>query len=127
MILSSRVRNLSMATNSLKIAETGPEFPKTAKIPKTTLFYTFTAGIPIMMKTAPIRRKEVSGSARTAPVTAPVTASAETPAETLELAAQRTRAPSQSTVVPDNLKTRFDRLQERLIPLFLRPAIDCEH
>ena len=102
-----------MATKSLKIVETGPEIPKTA------LFYTFAAGIPIMMKTVPIRRKEVSGSARTAP--------AEAPAEALELAAQRTRAPSQSTVVPDNLKTRFDRLQERLIPLFLRPAIDCEH
>jgi hypothetical protein len=107
-----------MATNSLKIAETRPEFPKTAEIPKTALFYTFEASIPIMMKTVPIRRKEVSGSARTAPVTA----SAGAPG----LAAQRTRAPSHSIVVSDNLKTRFDRLQERLIPLFLRPAIDCE-
>ena len=98
-----------MATKSLKIVETGPEIPKTA------LFYTFAADIPIIMKTVPIRGKWVSGTARTAPAEAP------------ELAAQRTRAPSQSTVVPDNLKTRFDRLQERLIPLFLRTAIDCEH
>ena len=104
-----------MATKSLKIVETGPE------IPKTVLFYTFAADIPIIMKTVPIRGKWVSGSARTAPVTA------EAEAEALELAAKRIRAPSQSTVVPDNLKTRFDRLQERLISLFLRTAIDCEH
>jgi len=58
-----------MATKSLKIVETGPE------IPKTTLFYTFAADIPIIMKTVPIRGKWVFGSARTAPVTA----SAEVP------------------------------------------------
>jgi len=67
-----------MATNSLKIVEAGPEFLKTA------IFYTFTADIPIMMKTVPIRRKWVFGSARTAPVTAPAPG----------LAARGTRAPS---------------------------------
>jgi hypothetical protein len=102
-----------MATKTLKIVKTGPEISKTA------LFYTFAADIPIIMKTVQIRGKWVSGLARMAPVTAS--------AETSELAAQRTGALNQSTDVPDNLKTWFDRLQERFIPLFLRPAIDCGH
>jgi hypothetical protein len=110
-----------MATKSLKIVKTGPEILKTA------LFYTFAADIPIIMKTVPIRGKLVSGLARTAPVMASVEALVTALAEAPELVAQRTGAPSQSIVVPDNLKTWFNRLQERLIPLFLRPAIDCEH